>query len=159
MLFRERNTSGLVESINALTREIESDDTQAKDYFRNRIGPFFKNIWPNGRKDSLTSEISEAAANFCVRSGDNFHKVMQLPITKWLIPFPHPVYIITFIYDEKLCTKFPDDSLTLLSLIVDEINLHSLYKDRLRKCLNAIQESDNKLAESPEFKKLSELIE
>lgn len=155
-VFSALPADGLIASIHTLNREMKSGDAQTKDYWDNRIEPFFSKIWPNGKKELITDAVSEAIAYFCVYSGDNFPTAMKLPIASWIRPFPHPGAIFLSLLDSGLCKKFPTESLNFLSKVIDDNIYH--MQGKIKECLGLILEGDPSLKDAPDFFRLSNIV-
>lgn len=139
----------------ALTRALEGAGAQRCEYWRHRLEPYFRSIWPQA-KELISPAISEELARLCVAAGDAFPEALER-LRAWLIPVRYPDFPISRLSEEGLCMKFPKDSLTFLGAIVGP-DAEWLPRE-LQQCLDAIEETDRGLATDRRFRRLKELIE
>ena len=59
---------GLDNAADALTRAIEGAGPQQRDYWKNRVQPYIKAVWPKDR-NRVTASISESFARACIAAG------------------------------------------------------------------------------------------
>ena len=147
---------GLISCIRTLNHEMESIDSQTKNYFENRIKPFFKEIWPNSWQGEITDELLFSISYFYIKSGENFPEAINLPIIYWLRPLQQPDVILHTLQSSNLCKKFPKESLIFLDKIIGK-NIDHILKI-LEKCLEQISDSDSSLQDDPIFIRLSRFI-
>lgn len=145
--------AGLVSAAQALVRAIEGVRDQRGEYWRNRVLPFVKYIWPKSR-ELITPEISENFARLCIATGNMFREAYT-ELIHLLGPVEYPNYLIGLLYQADHCKHFPEVALGLLDAIVgDEVRW--LPKE-LRLCLSDIEQADQKLANDPRFIRLGDL--
>lgn len=144
---------GLQESAQALSQALEGAGEQREDYWRNRIQPFWQNIWPKSR-DLATSGIAESLARLSIAAGNNF-PIALAAVQDWLRPVEHPYYVVHQLHHANLCTRFPLDSLQLLNAIVDSQQWPAMD---LRQCLNAIAHAAPELTQDVRYQHLDEYL-
>lgn len=107
---------GLQESAQALSQALEGAGDQREDYWKNRVQPFWQNIWPKSG-DRATDSIAESLARLCIAAGAEFPSALTA-VLDWLYPIEHPHYVVHRLYESGLIEKFPADSLRLLNAIL-----------------------------------------
>lgn len=144
---------GLYEVAQALLQALESAGEQREEYWKNRIKPFWRQIWPKSR-NLITNNIAEPLARMCIVAGNEFPSALST-IKDWLLPFEYPFQIMSLLAESNLSNSFPEDVLTLLYAI---IKTDSYLPDELGSCLKKIVQSAPKLKEDPRYKKLEQYL-
>ena len=147
--------SGLERVTAALTRALEGAGDHRREYWRHRLDPYFRSIWPQSN-ELISPAISEELARLCVAAGDAFPEALER-LRAWLIPVRYPDFPISRLYKAELCKRFPEDALTFLDAIVGQEA--QWLPEELRQCLNAIEQTDQELATDGRLRRLNELIE
>jgi hypothetical protein len=142
---------GLQESAQALTQALEGAADQREEYWKNRIQPFWQDIWPKSR-DLATPDISESLARLCIAAGSEFPAALTA-VQDWLHPIEHPYYVIHRLHESGLCGRFPSHALQLLAAIVTS---QPWGAPELGQCLDLIVQSDASLAQDPSYQRLRE---
>ena len=78
--------------------------------------PFLTEIWPKDRQN-MSTPIAENLARLSIAAGDEFSDALATSID-WLQPFD-PHHILYLLGESDLCSRFPQDVLTLLARIID----------------------------------------
>lgn len=143
----------LQKSAQTLSQALEGVPEQKEDYWKNRIEPFWQQVWPKSR-DLASNQIAESLARMSLSAGDEFPSALTTVID-WIQPIDHPFYIIHKLHQSKLSERFPESALTLLSSIID--NQPHAHKD-MKYCLTAIKQADSKLENDPRYRKLLEYL-
>ena len=142
---------GLAEAAQALVQALESAGEQREDYWKNRIFPYWKNMWP--KTGSLASQsIAESVARLSIAAGREFPEALGA-VKDWLVPIEYPNYIVSRVYELGLCREHPDQVLQLLARIIDQ---QSWLPEELGQCLDAIRHAAPSLVQSAEFVNLLE---
>ena len=153
-MIRRLPARGLESSAQTLVRALEGARDQRGEYWRNRLLPFFRNIWPKSR-DLITPAISESLARLCVTAHGSFSEALQ-ELRHWLQPVEHPDYLVHLLHEAKLCEQFPEDTLAFLDAVV---GADSQWLPReLQQCLKDIEHANQQLTNDARFIRLSELI-
>ncbi len=142
---------GLQESAQALTQALEAAADQREQYWKNRIQPFWQDVWPKSR-NLATPDISESLALLCIAAGPEFPAALTA-VRHWLRPIDHPYYVIHRLHESGLCSRFPSHVMQLLAAIVTD---QSSGARELGQCLDLIVQSDAILAEDPSYQRLRE---
>lgn len=150
---RRLPADGLQGSAQALVRALEGARDKRGEYWRNRLLPFLRNIWPKSR-ELITPSISESLARLCVAAGEAFPEALQ-ELRSWLQPVQDPDYIVDVMHEAKLCEQFPGDALTFLDTVVG--NDAQWLLSELQQCLNDIEQANQQLANDARFVRLTEL--
>ena len=151
---RSLPANGLHEAAQALVCALESAGEQRAEYWRNRILPYLKAIWPKSR-DNITPGISEAFARLCVAAGDAFPEALRV-IRPWLQTLQHPDFEVHLLYEAKLCTRYPEDALAFLDKIIGE-NAQWPPSD-LKHCLDAIKSIQAMFEGDDRFQRLHQYL-
>ena len=139
-VFTKLPQEALNEAARALSDAIKGNAEQSEAYWKNRIAVFWQEIWP--KNISLaTVNISESVANIIISSGDEFPIALE-SMRGWLKPIQYPFHLLEEMVENKLCEKFPIESLDLLYLIIKK---NDNYSDRLKVCLEEISKSNFEL--------------
>lgn len=139
------------ESGRALVQALEEAADQREEYWKNRIQPFWQDVWPKSR-DLATPSISESLARLCIAAGSEFPAALTA-VLDWLRPIEHPYYVIHRLHESGLCSRFPIHVLRLLAAIVS----HQPWGvPELVRCLDLIVQADPSLAQDPNYLRLRE---
>lgn len=142
---------GLQESAQALVQALEGAGEQCEDNWKNRIRPFWQNIWPKSQQ--LTSNsIAQSLARLCIAARGEFPSALSA-VLDWLRPIDHPDYVIRRLHESGLAGRFPEDALRLLNAVLDD----QLWAPReLGQCLNAISIASPALIQDHRYRRLVE---
>lgn len=142
---------GLQESAQALAQAMEGSADQREEYWKNRIGPFWRDVWPKSR-DLATSGIAESLARLAIATGEEFPNALT-SVLDWLQPIEHPYYIFKRLQDSELCSRFPTHALRMLAAIVND---QPWGARGMQKCLDACLNADVRLAQDSTYRRLCE---
>jgi hypothetical protein len=124
--------AGLENVAGMLVLALEGAGEQREQYWQNRIRPFWQEIWPKDRQ-KMSRPIAELLARLSIAAGDEFPDALSTVID-WLQTFdPHNILYV--LNKSDLCSRFPQDALTLLNRIIG--NPSGSYSG-LGKCLTDI---------------------
>lgn len=141
----------LGEMAQALSQAQEGSGGQKEDYWRNRLHPFWKEVWPKSA-DLVSPGISELLARVCIAAGNEFPSAVKAMI-HWLSPTDQPHFILHLFSESGLCSIFPDTALLLLGAL---INAESWPTEDLLKCLEQIGNAKPTLKEHGTYRRLDE---
>jgi hypothetical protein len=144
---------GLRESAQVLVRGLEGAGDQREEYWKNRILPFWEKIWPKSNHQAMDAN-ADSLARLCVAAGDEFPSAMSA-IGNWLRVVQQPDYVIHRLHESGLSSRFPEEALRLLSIIVGDNP--SWLPQELRQCLNAIVQSAPNLRQDHRFIRVDEV--
>jgi len=142
---------GLQESAQALAQALEGAADQRAEYWKNRIQPFWRGVWPKSR-DLATPGITESLARLCIAAGSEFPAALTA-VLDWLRPIEHPYYVIHSLHESGLCGRLPIHALRLLAAIVSD---QPWGAPELGQCLDLIVQADASLAQDSSYERLRE---
>lgn len=142
---------GLYESARALTQALAGAGDQKREYWRHRVLPFWREVWPQSRM-LMTPEISEALAELCVVADEDLPEALST-VYAWIRPVLHPDYVVNLLHEAKACTRFPTEALMLLDGLIDE---SSYPPSDLESCLEQIRIALPRIEEDGRFRRLRE---
>jgi hypothetical protein len=137
-----------------LFRALQGAGEQRSEYFRNRIVPFVKRIWPKAH-DAKTPAASSAFVKLCTAAGDAFPEALTL-LKNWIQPINDVSYLLRLMHEGRLCSRFPDEAITLLDLFIPPTITWGL--DELKLCLGAIRTANQDLERDRRFQRLVTLL-
>lgn len=142
---------GLEECAQAVYQALEGAAGQREDYWKNRVQPFWRNIWPKSR-DLASQRISEIFARLTIAAGGEFPAALST-VVGWLKPIPHAYNIVSLLDESGLCKRHPKDSLVLLAALIDD---RHWFSEDFGSCLDSIVQASPKLSKDPRYKRLKE---
>lgn len=144
---------GLKESIQTLTQALESAADQREEYWRNRVLPFWRNLWPKSR-DFATPQISEYLARLVIAARSEFPDALA-EMRDWMQPMEYPQRVVHPLHKSGLSNRFPEDALSLLDAII--VDQEPAPRD-LGQCLDDIKHASPRLEYDPRYKRLREYL-
>lgn len=141
---------GLQGSAKALVRALEGAGEQRADYWTNRVAPYLHTIWPKTR-ENISPAIAESLGRLCVAAQDAFPEALAM-LRAWLQPPAHPDFLVHRLHEADLCTRFPEQVLDFLSLVIDDQT--QWPPGDLGACLEAIRTAAPELEAEPRFERL-----
>jgi hypothetical protein len=142
---------GLQEVARALSQALGSAGEQREDYWKNRVRPFWQQVWPKSR-DLASNSIAESLALLCIAAGGAFPAVLTT-VEDWLRPIEHPHYVVHRLHAAKLSGRFPEPALRLLDATLAD---QPWASGEVRQCLEAIATAEPDLSKDPRFQRLIE---
>lgn len=140
---------GLQQVARALAQALEGAGEQREGYWKNRVLPFWQNIWPKSR-DLASSNIADSMVRLCLAAGAEFPSALST-VQDWLQPIEHPHYLVGKLEESGLCRRFPSEALRLLDIIIVD---QPWGIEELGKCLSAISEADASIIQDRRFRRL-----
>lgn len=144
---------GLQEVAQALFQALASSGEQREDYWKNRVQPFWLQLWPKVRV-LATPQIAESLALLAIAARGEFPTALA-KLQDWLQPIEHPYSVIHQLKESGLCRKFAKEALVLLSTIITD---QRWIPNELRQCLDDIAEIKPQLVSDPQYQRLSDAI-
>lgn len=142
---------GLQEVAQTLSQSLEGAGDQREDYWKNRIQPFWQNIWPKSR-DLGSNSIAESLTRLCIAAGVEFPFALTA-VHDWLRPIEHPQYVVHLLYESGLLNQYPADGLRLLNVILKD---QQWAPRELGQGLDVIVQVDPVLAQDARYLRLRE---
>ncbi|QBF87872.1 hypothetical protein EXN74_15865 [Leclercia adecarboxylata] len=143
---------GLEKIAMALYQALEGAGNQREDYWKNRILPFWRNIWPKSL-ELMTQQVSASLTQLVIASGNEFPFALK-EVIDWLQPIEHPNYAIHRLYESGLCKRFPTEAVVLLNAIISTSNRRWL-PENFSFCLNEISRTAPHLEQDAGYLRLS----
>lgn len=140
---------GLEECAQALAQALESAGDQKEEYWRNRILPFWQDVWPKSR-DLATEGIAEDLMRLCVAAASDFPAALSA-VQDWLRPIEHPDYVVHRLHESGLCKQYPEGALRLLNFAID---VQPWVPRDLAECLKSIVQADPMLSDDDRYRRL-----
>jgi hypothetical protein len=97
---------GLERSAQALTQALEGAADQREDYWRNRVQPFWQQVWPKSR-ELVSPRIAESLTRLVIAARGEFPAAFAA-VQHWLQPIEYPDYVVTLLHKSGLCRRFAD---------------------------------------------------
>ena len=135
----------------AICQALEGAADQGEDYWKNRVQPFWKKVWPQS-SELATPQIGKFLARMSIAARNEFPSALA-EVHGWLKPIEHPDTIVALLYESGLCKQFPQEALTLLYAVIDVPHSVPLM---LGECLNQIALCAPKLTHDFRYFKLRE---
>lgn len=145
---------GLQEVARTLSQALEGAGEQREVYWKNRIQPFWQNIWPKSRELS-SNEIAASLAHTCIAARGEFPTALSV-FQDWLRPLDTSYFIIKTFHETNLSKRFPEDALSFLNSI---FKAQQWAPDELKECLDEIAETKPALKQLPQFLRLSQHLQ
>ena len=142
---------GLRESAITLVKSLESANNNRVEYWKNKILPFWKKVWPKSN-DKVFPSLSEPLALLCIEAGPEFSSAVEV-LSGSIHKTRDPYYIIHRLSESNLSSQFPEHALRLLFSTIKE-DSRWISADKLRQCLNTIIEKRPDFRENPMYQKL-----
>lgn len=140
---------GLKGVARSLAQAQEGAGEKRQPYWRNRVVPFWTNIYPKAQ-ELATPEISESIARLVIATDGDFPEAMGL-LGEWLSEIEHPHYTVHLFHSANLAARFPNEALTFLDRIINDQN----WPPReLGATLVQISTASPELAEDNRFRRL-----
>ena len=141
---------GLRDTAQALVIALEGAGDQHADYWTNRVTPYLHAIWPRTR-GNISTGIAESLGRLCVAAQDAFPEALAL-LRAWLQPPAHPDYLVHRLHEADLCSRFSEQALDFLSLVLDDQT--QWPPSDLGACLEAIRTAAPELEADQRFQQL-----
>lgn len=152
---KELPVEGLKYAAHALTRALEGAGDQRGEYWKYRILPYIKSIWPKSRQ-LVTPAISSHLGQLCIAAHEAFPEAVAV-LLHWLQAVEHSDYLVYLLNEAKLCKKFPSDALAFLDAVLsDDVQW---MPQELKQCLEDIADADEVLANDRRFVRLKQLCD
>lgn len=145
---------GLNNAANTLARALEGAGGQRIEYWKNRVEPYLRYVWPKTQTIASAS-IAESFACMCVATEDAFPAALR-KVFPWLQRISNPERAVHRLYEANLHKRFPEDTLKLLDVIISEEG-HWPPKE-LEDCLRAIRSHIPRIEADHRFRRLVEIL-
>ena len=113
---------GLNNAAETLVRALEGAGGQRAEYWRNRVEPYLRYVWPK-TQNVASASIAESFARVCVAADDAFPTALK-EVYRWLQGVAYPEGVVVHqLHEVKLHERFPEATLEFLDRIIYE-NVH-----------------------------------
>ena len=146
---------GLNNAADTLVRALEGAGRQRAEYWRNRVEPYLRYIWPQTR-NAISTSIADSFARVCVATGDAFPEAIAV-VSRWLRGLAYPNQIVRRLHNANLHEQFPAATLDFLGLIIAEEG--HWPPEHLEECLQAISAKIPALEEDFRFQRLDKYLQ
>lgn len=140
---------GLREAARALAQALEGAGDQREEYWRNRVLPFWQQVWPKERH-LASNGIAASLAELSIAAREEFPAALAA-VLDWLQPLEHPHYVVHLMHESDLAERFPEEALRLLNAILDD---QCWTPRELGNCLADIAAAAPPLAQDPRYQRL-----
>ncbi len=151
---RSLSNEGLENAAMTLVRALEGAGEQRSDFWRNRVSPYLRRVWPK-TQEIASASIAESFALLCVAANDEFPAAL-MEVRLWLQQLPHPEFVVRRVYEAKLPGRFPEETLTLLDATIG--GAAQWPPQQLGNCLEAIRQSDPAIEQDARFQRLVDYL-
>ena len=142
---------GLEKSTQALSQALEGAADQREDFWKNRVQPFWQQIWPKSR-ELATPRIVESLMRLAIAARGEFPAALAA-VQDWLQPIEHLHCVVHLLYESGLCSRYPADALCLLNAVIAD---QQRGGQELAQCLDQIVQAMPNLAQDARYLRLRE---
>ncbi|WP_017926893.1 anti-phage defense-associated sirtuin Dsr1 [Thioalkalivibrio sp. HL-Eb18] len=142
---------GLEECVQALSQALEGAADQREDYWKNRVQPFWQQVWPKSR-DLATPRIAESLTRLIIAARGEFPAALEA-MQDWLQPIEHPHYVAHLLRESGLCRQYPAEALRLLDAIIAD---QQWAPREFGQCVDEIGQAAPQLTRDVRYQRLSE---
>jgi hypothetical protein len=140
---------GLEQSAQALAQALEGAADQREDYWKNRVQPFWQQVWPKFH-ELASPQIAASLARVVIAAGGEFSAALAA-VQPWLRPLESTDHVVHLLHKAGLCRRFPSRALLLLTTVIAD---QDWAPQELGQCLDDIAEADPKLAQDAGYLRL-----
>lgn len=144
---------GLERASQTLVTAFKGAQNRRKEYWHNRLVPYLHSIWPKN-SSLITPIISESFALLCLTADELFSEALQ-ELEHYIKPSQNLSLLFDLMKENRICTKFPEETLKFLDLVVG--NDTNWMLGDLQKYLNVIKQSNEQLTNDSRFVRLNDL--
>lgn len=144
---------GLEKAAQALTQALEGAADQREDYWKNRIQPFWQEVWPKSL-EMVTPKISQSLALLAIAAGGEFPAALAA-VSNWLTPVEHPYYLVDRLRSSGACKRFPNEALRFINAVISD---QPWPPSDLKTCLSEIELADPRLAQDPQAVRIRDYL-
>jgi len=142
---------GLEQSAQALAQALEGAADQREDYWKNRVQPFWQQVWPKSR-ELATPRIAESLTRLVIAARSEFPAALAA-VQHWLQPIEYSGHVVNMLHKSGLCRRSPAEALQLLNTVITDQQWAS---QELGQCLDEIAEAAPNLAQGAHYLRLRE---
>ncbi|WP_244786030.1 anti-phage defense-associated sirtuin Dsr1 [Cupriavidus pauculus] len=150
---RKMPIEGLEQAALALVQALSSAGERRSEYWTHRVRPYIEKIWPKAVTKN-SDKVAMQFARVALAAGDKFPDAFSF-LKTWMRPIPYPYTIIQEAIQNEVCSRFPQEALAFLALIVDG---NTVPPPELQSCLDTVAKAEPSLAQSRDFRSLEDCI-
>ena len=149
---------GLNRVARLLYQALGSASNKKSYYWKNRVKPILKDLWPND-KDRVSPSLSTMLTYIAIASDKCFPDAVGI-----VINLLQPVTDVSFslickeILEKRCAENYPKHTLVLLNKICPTRWELSIAKNRFKDCLSAVAKADSEIVKDVHYKKLNDLV-
>lgn len=144
---------GLEESVRALYQDLEATADRREDYWKNRIQPFWQQVWPKSRK-LATPRIAAFLTRMIIAARGEFPTALAA-VQDWLQPIQQLDFVVDPLQESGLCSRYPVDALHLLGAVITD---QRWTPRKLEECLDEIKQAAPQLVKDAQYRRLREYL-
>ena len=145
---------GLNNAAETLVRALEGAGEQRAEYWRNRLEPYLRYIWPK-TQNIASASIAESFARVCVAAEAAFPAALGV-VYRWLEGATYPDRVVHRLHEVKLHERFPEATLKFLDVIIGEEA--GWPPGDLEECLRTVRAKMPELEADHRFRRLVEYL-
>lgn len=142
---------GLIECANSLFNALSGSGDKRENYWKNRLRPFWKNIWPKSLALASPS-LTERLAQLAIAARGEFSDALNV-IISWLRPVDEVSLLVSDLDKSGLSNQFPEEALKLLNAV---ISTDHYPPPALASCLDLIVSTKSGIAKDHRYIRLRE---
>lgn len=145
---------GLTHAAETLARALEGAGERRMDYWKNRVVPYLRYIWPKSR-ERLSPKVAGKLAKVCIAAQEAFPEALEVLLAA-LPGSAESDYLVHRLKEANLAAQYPEPALEFLNVVVHEDT--RWYADDLRVCLEQVRSASPALAQDVRYQRLSTLV-
>lgn len=149
--FSQLPATALEEAAQALSQVLEGTGAQREEYWRSRLHPFWRNVWPQSG-DRATPRIAEALIRVAIAAGSEFPTAFAA-FKDWLLPIEYLHFVMGLLHKSGLCGRFPREALSLLDRVIDD---QPWASPEMGQCLDEIVQAVPEFRQDRRYMRLHE---
>ncbi len=138
-----------------VVRALKAAGGQRAEYWKNRVLPYVRDVWPKTRERASAS-VAENFALLCVAAGEDFPGAIE-ELRPWLEEVEYPDRVVQELHKMGLHERFPKETLRLLDGIVGR-DAGWLPRKKMEDCFRAMRAKSKDVERDPRFQRLVEQV-
>ncbi len=144
---------GIEASAQTLFQVLEGSADQREDYWKNRVQPFWQQLWPKSR-DLATPRLVERLTLMSIAARGEFPAALAA-VKDWLQPLEHPHNVVDMLHKSGLCRQYPGEALYVLAAVISD---QPGVTEALGRCLDEIRKVEPGLVKNAGYTQLQEYL-
>jgi hypothetical protein len=142
---------GLARCALSLVQALDSAGEKRVEYWKNRVRPYLKDIWPKST-DAITRSVANSFARLCIKADSAFPDAVS-ELRPWLSSASGGDVTLHEFRNTNLAKRFPEAALTFLDEVLKQRSFWLV--DDLKACLREIREENSNLQNDVRFERLA----